>query len=283
MPSWWLGLDWGTALGSSFSSNTGPCEGNVHRPPHKTFTKLRLARFHCCVFCVCAVLLFFFLCAAVRVCSPSRLLTDIYGPVCGVCRITFHRRGPGERCCFLSATWLSVVCSKQPCLPVSPPTSRPKPPPKLQRSPYCWQLSLPPPPPTPPPPPPASSFSQNSLPALPPPRPASIRRRYSIHRRRALITKQDYGPSLGTTCQGACSLSCSLSTAHTLQRRACLCVRAFFFLEGRWRLDFHRRRHSPNTCVRERVSFCLYMPPTPPPRSLSFIDTYLSNSFAINE
>lgn len=37
------------------------------------------------------------------------------------------------------------------------------------------------------------SFSQT-------PRPASISRRYSIHRRRALITKQDYGPCLGTTC-----------------------------------------------------------------------------------
>lgn len=61
------------------------------------------------------------------------------------------------------------------------------------------------------------SFSQN-------PRPASISRRYSIHRRRALITKQDYGPCLGTTCQGACSLSCLLSTTHTLQRLVCLCV-----------------------------------------------------------
>lgn len=66
------------------------------------------------------------------------------------------------------------------------------------------------------------SFSQN-------PRPASISRRYSIHRRRALITKQDYGPCLGTTCQGACSLSCSLSSTHTLQRQVCLCV---FFWEG---------------------------------------------------
>lgn len=81
---------------------------------------------------------------SMRVCSPSRFLADIYGRVLGVCRITFHRRGPGERRCFLSATWLSVVCSAQPRLPVSPPTSRPKPPPKLQRSPYCWQLSLPP-------------------------------------------------------------------------------------------------------------------------------------------
>lgn len=61
------------------------------------------------------------------------------------------------------------------------------------------------------------SFSQ------PPPTPlrlpASISRRYSIHRRRALITKQDYGPCLETTCQGACSLFCLLSTTHTLQRR----------------------------------------------------------------
>lgn len=97
-----------------------------------------------------------------------------------------------------------------PLLSFSPPALRPKPPPKLQRSPYCWQLSLPPLP-----------FSEN-------PRPASISRRYSIHRRRALITKQDYGPCLGTTCQGACSLSCSLSTTHILHRRVCLCV----FWEG---------------------------------------------------
>lgn len=63
-----------------------------------------------------------------------------------------------------------------------------------------------------------SSFCSPSF-SQPPPTPlrlpSSISCRYSIHRRRALITKQDYGPCLGTTCQGACSLS----TTHTLQRR----------------------------------------------------------------
>lgn len=86
------------------------------------------------------------------------------------------------------------------------------------------------------------SFSQ------PPPTPlrlpASISCRYSIHRRRALITKQDYGPCLGTTCQGACSLSCLLSTTHTLQSRVFVCV----FLERRWRFHFLRWRRSPNKC-----------------------------------
>lgn len=99
--------------------------------------------------------LFVFMYVRARVCSCSwsRSLADIYRRVRGACRITFHRRGPREQRGFLSATWLSVDCSATPPLlpvspppppPPSPPAPRPKPPPKLQRSPYCWQLSLPP-------------------------------------------------------------------------------------------------------------------------------------------
>lgn len=120
------------------------------------------------------------------------------------------------------------------------------------------------------PPAPARFFLLSNPPPYPtrrpPPRPASIRRRYSIHRRRALITKQDYGPSLRTTCQGACSLSCSLSTAHTLQRRACLCVCVVFFLF----CFFGREMEAwlPQTvtqskylCAWESFFFPLYAPP----------------------
>lgn len=122
---------------------------------------------------------------------------------------------PGERGGFLIATWLSVVCSAQtPLAPLTPPTPPTHPQaPSLHQNykgpPTCWQLSLPPP-----------SFSQPP----PPLRPASIRRRYSIHRRRALITKQDYGPCLGTTCQGACSLSRLLSAQLTHFRDEFVCV-----------------------------------------------------------
>lgn len=61
---------------------------------------------------------------------------------------------PGERGGFLTATWLSVVCSaKTPLAPLTPPPPSPEPPPKLQRSPYLlaalsapsFLLSTPPP------------------------------------------------------------------------------------------------------------------------------------------
>lgn len=118
---------------------------------------------------------------------------------------------PGERGGFLTATWLSVVCSaKTPLAPLTPPPPSPEPPPKLQRSPYLLA---------------ALSAPSFLLSTPPPPRPASIRRRYSIHRRRALITKQDYGPCLGTTCQGACSLSRLLSAqlTHFRDKFVCMC------------------------------------------------------------
>lgn len=135
--------------------------------------------------------------------SGGRVAVVVVG---GVCRITFHRRGPREQArlslCHLAQCGL---LSRTPS-----PSSLPQPPgPSLRQNykgPPTAGSSLCPP-----------SFSQTQPPT--PLRPASIRRRYSIHRRRALITKQDYGPCLGTTCQGACSLSCLLSTAHTLQRR----------------------------------------------------------------
>ena len=146
--------------------------------------------------CVC-------LCLAVPDLAASQTSTDVSRGAVGSHSI---EEAPGSRAAFslpLGSVWAAQ--QKAP-LPISPPAPRPKPPPKLQRSPYCCQLSMHP-----------FLLSKN-------PRPASISRRYSIHRRRALITKQDYGPCLGTTCQGACSLSCSLSTTHTLHRRVCLCV-----------------------------------------------------------
>lgn len=131
---------------------------------------------------------------------------------------------PGERGGFLTATWLSVVCSaKTPLAPLTPPPTHPLKPrastkttkvPLLAGSSLCPLLP-----------------SHNPLPLH---HPASIRRRYSIHRRRALITKQDYGPCLGTTCQGACSLSRSLSAQLTHFRDefvcVCVCVWVLFFV-----------------------------------------------------
>lgn len=145
-----LSLALETALGVS-CSNIRPVTGIWMRLPqdfHKTksLSFCLMPHFHC--FLV-------YMCACVCSCSWSRSLADIYRRVRGGCRITFHRRGPREYWGFLSATWLSVDCSAKPPLPISPPAPRPKPPPKLQRSPYCWQLSLPP-------------FLLSKTPALPP-------------------------------------------------------------------------------------------------------------------
>lgn len=169
------------------------CDGNLD----ETFTRLSQNK-ELLILPHASLSLFVCMCLSLGVCSCfwSCSLADIYRRVQGGCRITFHRRGPREQWGVLSATWLSTGCSAKPppslVLPPGPSLRQ------LQRSPYCWQLSL--------------------LPFLPL-FAASISRRYSIHCRQALITKQDYGPCLGTTCQGACSLSCLLFTTCTLQRR----------------------------------------------------------------
>lgn len=172
-----LSLALETALGVS-SSNIRLVTGiwmGLSQDFHKTksLSYCLIPHFHCFLVYMCV-------CLCVCSCSWSHSLADIYRRVQGGCRITFHRRGPREQWGFLSATWLSVGCSrKKNPLPNSPPGpslhQNYKGPPTAGSS-LC-----------------SPSFSQT-------PRPASISRRYSIHRRRALITKQDYGPCLGTTC-----------------------------------------------------------------------------------
>lgn len=133
-----LSLALETALGVS-SSNIRLVTGiwmGLSQDFHKTksLSYCLIPHFHCFLVYVCV-------CLCVCSCSWSHSLADIYRRVQGGCRITFHRRGPREQWGFLSATWLSVGCSgkKKPSPQFSP---RPKPSPKLQRSPYCWQLSL---------------------------------------------------------------------------------------------------------------------------------------------
>ena len=125
------------------------------------------------------------------------------------------KEAPGSSRAFLSlgATWFSVGCSARPSLPL--PQARA--PPELQRSQHCWQ-------------------------SPPHTHPASIRPRYSTHRQRALITKQNYGPCLRTTCQGAEWSSLSpLSLSVSIP----LCLRPS--LHG---------IHLRGLCMRERKAAC---------------------------
>ena len=176
---------------------------------------LILPHFHCFLVYLC-------LCTCARVCVAAPDLaalqtsTDVSGGPVGSHSI---EEAPGSSEAFslpLGSVW---TAQQHPLFSPFPPSTLPTSPEaqasaKTTKVPLLLAaLSAPPPP----------SFSQN-------PRPASISRRYSIHRRRALITKQDYGPCLGTTCQGACSLSCSLSTTHTHFRDGGLFVRVCFFL-----------------------------------------------------
>lgn len=191
-------------------------------------------RFHCLVVDMCMGV-----CASLHVCvhvcvvvpDPAALQTstDVSGGPVGSHSI---EEAPGSSEAFslpLGSVWAAQQTPSPHFLPQpSGPSLRQnyKGPPTAGSS-LCVSPPLPFAPPPPPPP-------RN-------PRPASISRRYSIHRRRALITKQDYGPCLGTTCQGACSLLLSLHSSHTSERGLFVC-----FWEGdRW-FDFLKCRHGPN-------------------------------------
>lgn len=191
-----------TTLGVS-RSNIRPVMGIWMRLSHKTFRKLRASNFASfSLFSGVYVCVSVCLCVAVPDLAALQTSTDVSRGSVGSHSI---EEAPGSSEAFslpLGSVWSAQQNPLSPFLPQPPgPSLR-----QNYKGPPTAGSSLCPP-----------SFSQT-------PRPASIRRRYSIHRRRALITKQDYGPCLGTTCQGACSLSCLLSMAHTLQRRVCLCV-----------------------------------------------------------
>lgn len=202
--AWVLCLELETALNVSCSSICLLCDGILDtiftRLPRNqealTQVNALFSLFFWVYMCVfpCA-------CLAVPDLAALQTSTNVSGGAVGSHSI---EEAPGSSEAFLSATWLNMGCSVNTPLHRFPPGS--KPPPKLQRSPNCWQLSMLP------------FLLSNS------PRPASISRRYSIHRRRALITKQDYGLCLRTTCQGACSLfACSPRLTH-FRGRFCLCV-----------------------------------------------------------
>lgn len=167
------------------------CDGNVRRFSHKTSRKLRkLAHFHCFFLC-CSAVFMCGPCASVPHLASSQTSTDVSSGFVGSHSI---EGAPGSGAAFslpLGSVWSAQHSPVSPFLPQPPgPSLRQnyKGPPTAGSS-LC-------------PPAPARFFllSNPPNPRRPPPRPASIRRRYSIHRRRALITKQDYGPSLGTTC-----------------------------------------------------------------------------------